>query len=199
MFSGIVESTGSIALLEIKNNCTTMTVIAPDYFSDLKIGDSISVNGVCLTIVTHSHSTFTVVIVPETVRKTTLGNLVVGSLVNLERSLKLSDRIGGHIVQGHVDETGKISDIQTDGDSAILIKIQISTTLSKYIIEKGFITIDGMSITVITALNEYFSVTLIPHTRAVTIAKNYCVGARVNLEVDMMAKYVEKIIEARKQ
>ncbi len=196
MFTGIVETIGVVEHIELINECKTLK-IAPDiYFSDLKINDSLSVNGVCLTITDLSDESIYLTAVPETLRLTNLGMLEKNSIVNLERSLKPDTRNSGHYVQGHVDGMGKIIEIKNEGD-AQLIKISITSSLSKYIVNKGYITIDGMSITIIKSTPEWFTVTFIPHTQNITIVKNYTVNTFVNIEVDILSKYIEKLLEVR--
>ena len=196
MFSGIVESTGTIKKIEIQDHCQTLEVLPFHPMNDLKLGDSISINGVCLTITQLQAESFQVNIVPQTLRVTNLGQLKVNDQVNLERALTLNERIGGHFVQGHIDQTGEIIHLEKDGEAALLAKIRISEHLSKYIVNKGYITIDGMSITIIEAESDWFNVTLIPYTQKVTIANQYKTGTLVNIEVDMMGKYIEKQLKA---
>lgn len=194
MFCGIVETTSLVKSIMWQDGCLHACISKPTDWDDLKIGDSVSVNGVCLTMTSFDTSSFNVTIVPETLRLTNLTALSPGQLVNLERSLKSTDRIGGHQVQGHVDCTGEIIELAKDNSDALLVKIAIPEHLSKYIVNKGFIAIDGMSITVIDVTSTWFTITLIPHTQAVTIANKYQVGSLLNIEVDMMAKYLEKLI-----
>ncbi len=194
MFSGIVETVGRIIQITFDQGCKHVTITPALPFDDIKIGDSISINGVCLTVTHLSENNFDVTIVPETLRLTNLDHLTIHDCVNLERSLKLGDRIGGHYVQGHVDGMGQILELDEDHGAALLVKISFPSPLSPYVINKGFITLDGMSITVIHATAEWFTVTFIPHTQAVTITNQYKKGSWINIEVDMMAKYVERMI-----
>ncbi|TAL60176.1 MAG: riboflavin synthase [Legionella sp.] len=198
MFSGIVETLGTIQLMNSNADAVVFHIQPQMTFADLHIGDSVAVNGVCLTITELLPQSFSVTAVPETLRLTNLGILQQGDQVNLERALLVGGRNGGHNVQGHVDSVGTIAAIEEDGKEAWLIKFTIPMALSKYIVKKGFITIDGMSITVIDAQADWFTVTLIPHTRDVTIANTYQVGTKVNIEVDIMGKYIEKLVEAYK-
>ena len=192
MFSGIVETTGLIELADRTSDCMHFS-IAPDLAcDDLKIGDSVAVNGVCLTVTEFTNEMFRVTAVAETLRLTNLGNLSLDSVVNLERSLKFDGRIGGHYVQGHVDYTGEILDLQHDGESSLLVKISVNPEMAKYIVNKGYITIDGMSITVIEATNQWFTAMFIPHTQELTIVKYYKKGTLLNIEVDIWGKYAEK-------
>lgn len=198
MFGGIVETIGTIQSLTREDDCINFTIAPAMTFDDIAIGDSIAVNGVCLTVTQFSEKTFHVTAVPETLRLTNLGNLSDKSLVNLERSLKVNARLGGHFVQGHVDAVGEIFEIIPDGKNAILVRIRIPQKLTKYIIQKGFIGIDGMSITVIDVGVDWFSVTFIPHTQTTTVVHQYQKGTQVNIEVDMMGKYIEKLFDPTK-
>lgn len=197
MFSGIVETIGIIVNIDLIDGCKQFTIAPEKRFLDLNIGDSVSVNGICLTITEFDDASFKITAVPETLRLTNLNQLSVGSTVNLERSLKMNDRIGGHYIQGHVDATGKILEIKNDDSNALLVKISIPESLTKYIINKGYIGLDGMSITVIEAESNWFTVTFIPHTQAVTVVNQYKLNTLINIEVDIMAKYIEKILGAR--
>lgn len=197
MFSGIVETLGRVLKAKEEGGCLQITVRPLIEFTDLIIGDSLAINGVCLTITEIENNNFSATIVPETLRLTNLGELKEGTWVNLERSLKADGRNGGHHVQGHVDAIGEILEINKDGQQAILLKISIPATSSRYVVSKGYITIDGMSITVIEAEATYFTVTLIPHTLGVTRSKDYQIGTRVNLEVDILGKYVEKLMRVK--
>ncbi len=158
MFNGIVETIGHIEKLEIINGCHHFSISPHQPFHDVKIGDSISVNGVCLTVTHFTRTTFDVTAVPETLRLTNLGQLHMGNLVNLERALISGDRIGGHYVQGHVDGVGNILEIQHDHSDALLVKISIPQTLAKYVAPKGYVGLNGMSLTVIHATPEWFTV-----------------------------------------
>jgi riboflavin synthase len=191
MFSGIVETIGLVHLLEDLRGCLKVVIAPLSPFHDIKVGDSIAVNGTCLTVTQFTPETFTVDIVPETRRLTNLNDIATGKIVNLERSLKVGDRIGGHYVQGHIDDTGTIIGMEKDGQ---LVKIQIPARLEKYIVPKGYVAIDGMSITVINASDHWFSITIIPHTKDMTVANQYRIGTKVNLEVDILSKYIEKIV-----
>lgn len=196
MFSGIVEAIGLVSNMTVTNDGVHFAITPSIRFSDLKTGDSVAANGVCLTVTALSDVTFHTTAVPETLRVTNLHTLNEGSHVNLERSLRLSDRIGGHYVQGHIDGIGKIIDIQRDGKEALIAKISIPSSLAKYIVNKGYIGLDGMSITIIAAGADWFTITFIPHTQQVTIVNQYQVGTLVNIEVDILSKYVEKLVGA---
>ncbi len=195
MFNGIVETIGTIEAIQTKNDCKHFTLSSIKQFDDLKIDDSISVNGVCLTITRIENNTLEVTAVPETLRLTNLQFLSVGSLVNLERAMHFNSRISGHYMQGHVDGVGEILDIKKEGD-ALLVRISLPASLSQYVVNKGYITLDGMSITVIQAEPNSFTVTFIPHTQKITIVKQYSIGKKINIEVDILGKYVEKILGA---
>lgn len=198
MFTGIVENTGSVIAVDTKAGSTCFQIQAPDLLSDVALGDSIAVNGVCLTVTEFTDQTFTVDAVPETLRCTNLDSLKVGSEVNLERAMKADTRIGGHFVQGHVDSRIQILEILPEGD-ALNVRFSLPTALRPYVISKGFIALDGMSLTVMTVDKTSFSVTLIPHTRAASIVKNYQVGQSVNFEADMTAKYIANMMEAYRE
>lgn len=198
MFGGLVETTGEITHIEASQGSKTFTITPATPFNDIALGDSIAVNGVCLTVTQFSSDSFVVTAVPETLRLTNLDELNVHQTVNLERSLKADARVGGHYVQGHVDTTGHVIELTHDNHSnALIVKIGIEQQWSKYMVNKGYITLDGMSITIIESAPTWFTITLIPHTLAVTIAKNYRIGSRINIEVDILGKYVEKLIGAQ--
>jgi riboflavin synthase len=199
MFSGIVEAIGIIVHLEKAQDCLKITIATPQKINDLKIGDSICVNGVCLTITDFpEENQLNMTVVPETLRLTNLGKLFRGSLVNIEKPLKNDSRNSGHAVQGHVDGMGELIELKPDGKEALLVKCAIPPSLAKYLVNKGYIAFDGMSLTVIEARTEWFTVTLIPHTQRVTIASQYRLGSLVNLEVDILSKYVEKLMRYNK-
>ena len=190
MFTGIVEEVGVVA--KISDN--GMTVLATKVTEDLKLGDSIAVNGTCLTAVNFDRTEFSVDLSPETVRRTSLGRLSVGGPVNLERALLASDRMGGHIVQGHVDGTGRIMSTKRDGDSTIF-RIRVPKRLNRYIVEKGFVAVDGISLTVVKIGASSFTLAVIPYTLKNTNLAALSVGDRVNLEADILAKYVESLLD----
>ncbi len=171
-----------------------MTVRASKVLEDVKLGDSIAVNGACLTAVDFSKSEFSVDLSPETMRRTSLGQLSAGGPVNLERALLASDRMGGHIVQGHVDGTGRVMSIKTDGDS-IIFRIRVPKRLNRYIVEKGFVAVDGISLTVVKRGASSFTLAVIPYTLENTNLSALSVGDRVNLEADILAKYVESLLD----
>jgi riboflavin synthase len=193
MFSGIVEVIGYITALAMQDGCKNLSITPAIPFDDLMIGESISVNGICLTVTDFTATSFNVTMVPETLRLTNLDFLKLNDMVNLERSLKVGARIGGHYVQGHVDGIGEIMEITPDNNSsAILVKISLPEKLANYVVNKGYITLDGMSITVIESTPHWFTVTFIPHTQAVTITNQYVFGSKKNIESDIYGKYEEK-------
>ena len=188
MFTGIVEEVGRVAQIEP----TGLTVVGPKVTSDLKVSDSICVNGACLTVTALDGDAFRVDVVPETLRRTNLGALSEGDPVNLERPLALSDRLGGHIVQGHVDATAAIHEIADDGE-ALMISFRAPSSVMRYVVEKGFVAVDGTSLTVVNCALDRFSVTIIPFTRDNTVFRSRRVGDTVNIETDVVAKYVERL------
>jgi riboflavin synthase len=190
VFTGIVEEVGVVA--KISDN--GMTVRATKVTEDLKLGDSIAVNGTCLTAVSFDRTEFSVDLSPETMRRTSLGQLSVGGPVNLERALLASDRMGGHIVQGHVDGTGRVMSTKRDRDSTIF-RIRVPKRLNRYIVEKGFVAVDGISLTVVKRGASSFTLAVIPYTLANTNLAALSVGDRVNLEADILAKYVESLLD----
>ena len=191
MFSGIVEDKGKI--VSFKEGA--LTVHSNLVLEDLKVKESISVNGACLTVTERTSDLFKVDVVPETIRKTNLGLLKEGDWVNLERSTRLGDRIGGHLVQGHVDCTCSIKEIVGDGTAKIM-EFEVPPEIMKYIVQKGFVCVDGVSLTVVECAYSSFSITLIPYTGDHTVLGVKSVGDLVNLEVDMIAKYVESVIDS---
>lgn len=193
MFTGIVEEIGKVVNIKKGAKSSVLTIQGKKIFQDLNIGDSVAVNGVCLTARIFSSNTFTADVMNETLNRSSLGNLRNGSYVNLERAMLANGRFGGHIVSGHIDGIGSIVKIQKD-DNAIWYTISASEDLMKYIVEKGSIAIDGISLTVVKVDNKSFSVSIIPHTAEETILSHKLVGDNVNLENDIIGKYVEKLI-----
>ena len=189
MFTGIVEEVGQVAQLDDHR----LSVRSSEVLVDTKLGDSIAVNGACLTVVSFDEGEFSVDLAPETIRRTSLGNVNAEDWVNLERPLAVSDRLGGHIVQGHVDGTGRITSIRPEGD-CIIIRITSPKRLMPYIVEKGFMAVDGISLTVVKRGASSFTVSVIPYTTENTNLKSKMAGDRVNLEVDIVAKYVESLM-----
>lgn len=184
--------------MSIKNGSNSAKVIitAPLVVADVKLGDSIAVNGICLTVVDYNAGTFTAEVMAETLAKTNLGDLSHGTKVNLERALRLSDRLGGHLVSGHVDGAGMIIR-QTRHDIAIVNEISYPQSMGKYLIPKGSIAIDGISLTIIDVTPAAFTVSLIPHTRGITTLGLKKAGDKVNLEADVIAKYLESLVQQK--
>ncbi|MBH0189095.1 MAG: riboflavin synthase, partial [Nitrospira sp.] len=198
MFTGIVEEMGAISMLEKTLAGTRVTVLASTVMGDLKIGDSVSVNGVCLTAVSIGEREFSVEVSPETLSVTTLGSMAAGTPVNLERAMKMNERIGGHLVAGHVDGVGVIRSRQQDGN-ATFFAIEASQEILRYCVAKGSITVDGISLTINDVTDHGFSVAIIPHTAKVTTLGLKQVNDPVNLESDLIGKYVERLLQERSQ
>ena len=195
MFTGIIETQGIIENIDEVNGGMTVTIEARRIASEIDIGASIAVNGTCLTVVTHDERVFTVQLVEETIRRTTFGTLKTGDTVNLERTLRLSDRIDGHLVQGHVDGIGRITGKEHRGNS-IWYTLEIPDSLSPYLIEKGSIALDGISLTIAALTGNMCAVAIIPHTAEITTFGTKEAGDSVNIEVDMIGKYVESLLQA---
>ncbi len=193
MFTGIVEEVGKVVGMNRGTKSVKLTVAASLIFSDLGIGDSVSTNGVCLTVTHISGNTFTADVAHESLNRSTLGVLKLQSSVNLERAMSACGRFGGHIVSGHIDGSGVIQAVKAD-DIAIWYTIATSSSIMTYIVEKGSITIDGISLTVATVTDKTFSVSVIPHTASQTTLRDRKVGDTVNLENDIVGKYIEKLI-----
>jgi len=198
MFTGIVEEMGAITSLEKTLAGTRMTILASTVMGDLKIGDSVSVNGICLTVVSKGERDFSVDVSPETLSVTTLGHLTAGAPVNLERPMKLNERIGGHLVAGHVDGVGTIRSRHQEGN-AIFFTIEAPQEILRYCVVKGSITVDGISLTINDVSNNGFSVAIIPHTAKVTTLGLKQVNDTINLESDLIGKYVERLLQERSQ
>lgn len=193
MFTGLIEEIGTMeGSLKVEKSMK-LTIKAKKIMDGIKLGDSISTNGVCLTVSAFDKNTFTVDVMPETMRKTNLGKLKRGSLVNLERALMVNDRLGGHIVSGHIDGTGYIKEYK-DEDIATWLTVETTRDIIKYIIPKGSIAIDGTSLTVVDTTDNSFRVSLIPVTKEETVLLKKKVGDEVNLECDIVGKYVERFL-----
>ncbi|WP_329122931.1 riboflavin synthase [Streptomyces sp. NBC_01353] len=193
MFTGIVEELGEVTAVEKLADASRFRLRGPLVTEGAKHGDSIAVNGVCLTVVEFGGGEFTADVMEETLKRSSLGALEVGSRVNLERPMAVGDRLGGHIVQGHVDGTGTILD-RTPSENWEIVKVALPAHLSRYVVEKGSITVDGVSLTVVEAADDWFTISLIPTTLALTTLGIKQSGDPVNLEVDVIAKYVERLL-----
>jgi riboflavin synthase len=189
LFTGIVEEVGEVT----RFSGTCLSIKATLVVDGLKLGDSMSVNGACLTVVEHADREFSVELAPETLRRTSLGALGQSDVVNLERPLSVSDRLGGHIVQGHVDARGRLASTRPEGD-AVIIRFGCPKRLMPYIVEKGFIAVDGISLTVVKKSASSFTASVIPYTLANTNLRERSIGDHVNLEIDIVAKYVESLL-----
>ena len=193
MFTGIVAELGSVKGAQRDSQSGTLTIAAAEVLSDGAIGDSIAIDGVCLTITDLTHDSFTADVSAETLRRTTLGFLKPGDVVNLESALRLADRLGGHLVLGHVDEVGTITGWQDEGTSS-LMRVSISEEAMRYVVHKGSVCVDGVSLTISNLLDNGFEVALIPHTKQVTTLGAKRLGARVNIEVDLLGRYIERLL-----
>ena len=198
MFTGIVEEVGIVQLVDKLPQSARIEIEAKKTLENSKIGDSIAVNGACLTVTNLTVDRFNADISTETLRLTNLGNLKVGSPVNLERSVRLVDRVNGHLVQGHVDEVGKIIGWKDEGDSS-LMRVSISLKSMPNIVYKGSITVDGVSLTIANLLDDSFEISLIPHTKEVTTMGQKQIEDQVNIEVDLIGRYVERLLASKAQ
>ncbi len=196
MFTGIVEELGSVVAVEPMADAARLRIRGPLVTSDAVHGASIAVNGVCLTVVELGDGEFTADVMQETLGRSSLGAVVPGSPVNLERPVTLAARLGGHLVQGHVDGTGTILG-RTPSEHWEVVRVSLPDDLGKYVVEKGSITVDGVSLTVVEAEHDWFSISLIPTTLELTTLGTKQVGDPVNLEVDVVAKYVERMLQWR--
>ena len=194
MFTGIIEEVGHVNRI----SGGSLVVNCAKVIEDVQLGDSIAVNGVCLTVTHFDKSSFTADVMPETVRRTSLAELKKGSPVNLERALTLASRLGGHIVSGHIDGTGEIVKFADEGN-AILMTISAGPELLRYIVEKGSVALDGISLTVAKVTDSDFTVSLIPHTREVTNLGSKKTGSPINIETDVLGKYVEKMLQGQRE
>lgn len=198
MFTGLVEEIGTVKSIQHGARSIRMSIGAKKIMDDVKMGDSISTNGICLTVTSFDSHGFTVDVMPETMRRSNLGSQKVGSRVNLERALRVGDRLGGHMVGGHIDGTGKVVALERE-DNAIWVSIEVSESVLRYVIEKGSIAIDGISLTVASVDERMFKVSIIPLTQQETTLTSKRVGDIVNLECDMTAKYIEKFMLHREE
>lgn len=193
MFTGIVEELGTVAACQPSDTGFDLVVQCSRVLEGTQLGDSIAVNGVCLTVTELTAQSFTAGLAPETRQRTNLDSLSTGSAVNLERSVTPSTRMGGHFVQGHVDTTGRIKEFRTDKD-ALWVSIEVPEALMRYIVHKGYITLDGTSLTVVDVGEDWFNVTLVAYTQQHIVMPKKQVGDKVNVEVDVLGKYVENLI-----
>ncbi|KRC58964.1 MULTISPECIES: riboflavin synthase [unclassified Nocardioides] len=195
MFTGIVEEFGTIEAIEDQGDAIRLTIASDITLSDAGLGDSIAVNGCCLTVAERTDGTWTADVMAESLAKTSLGDLAVGDRVNLERAVTAEKRLGGHIVQGHVDGVGQVVR-RTPSEHWEVVEISMPAEMGRYLVDKGSITVDGISLTVVEAGDDSFTVSLIPETLARTTLGFRSPGDRVNLEVDVIAKHVEKLVRA---
>lgn len=196
MFTGIIEELGTLERVERGQVSAHLTIKAAEILQDVHLGDSIAVNGVCLTVVDFSRTRFTADVMGETLDKTNLGTLRLGDRVNLERAMKLGDRLGGHLVSGHIDGVGVIVDKSPHGIAQVFT-IEAPEVVMRYVIRKGSVAVDGISLTVVDHTDRSFRVSIIPHTGKMTTLGFKKKGDSVNLEADMIARYVERMLEAR--
>lgn len=197
MFTGIVEEKGVLKGVQHGANWLVLAIEASKVLENVSLGDSIAVNGVCLTVTSFTQTSFTADVMPETYEKTNLSSLSIGTKVNLERAMAADGRFGGHFVSGHVDGTGTVQSIKPLGN-AVVYEIRAAESLLYYMIPKGSITIDGTSLTILNVNSQSFTVSIIPHTLDHTTLKDRRVGDLVNLECDMVGKYIEKFVHQRK-
>lgn len=193
MFTGIVEEVGTVERLEVGQRPHLLTIAASTVLEDAQLGDSINVNGTCLTVTRLSPRTFTVGLMPETLRRSNLGDLHPGDGVNLERALTLKSRLGGHLVQGHVDGVGRITARRPELD-ALWVTISAPPEAMYYLVPQAYVAVDGVSLTVVEVAGSTFSISLVDYTQAHVTLSHKQVGGQVNLEVDILAKYVEKLL-----
>lgn len=193
MFTGLIETQGTIARIDRVAGGAQLEIYAPDFGRDMAIGDSIAVEGACLTVAKFIRGAFVADVSDETIAKTTLGTLTVGAKVNLERALRMSDRLGGHLVSGHIDGVGRLLLRHPAGNSTVY-QFQVPGELMEYVVPKGSIAVDGVSLTVAQIRGDSFAAAVVPHTESVTGFKDKPIGAPVNIEIDTMAKYVRKFV-----
>jgi riboflavin synthase len=199
MFTGIVEELGSVRSVTANEGGARFVFESEIVLDDIELGASIAVNGCCLTVTAHDETTWSADAVIETLARTNLGGLAAGDGVNLERPVRLADRLGGHMVQGHVDATGTVRSREPQPDGSELITIDAPDDVLRYVVHKGSITVDGVSLTVARRADDGFAVALIPHTLAVTTLGARAPGDRVNLEADLIAKYIERLMLSREE
>ena len=197
MFTGIIEEIGIVKSVRKLNHASVLTIAAGKVLGDMKVGDSINTNGVCLTVTSFSFEGFTVDVMPETFTRSGLSALAAGQKVNLERALRLADRLGGHIVSGHIDGVGKISRTWKD-ENAVWFTLTAGPSILRYIVEKGSVALDGISLTVVRVDSRSFDVSVIPHTKYETTLLTKTTGSNLNIECDILGKYVEKLVHGGK-
>jgi riboflavin synthase len=197
MFTGIVEELGRVRAITPNEGGARVVIDAKAVLDDAELGASISVNGCCLTVVDFDAAAgwWAADAVTETLSRTNLGGLAPGDPVNLERPVRLADRLGGHLVQGHVDATGTVAAKTPNADGSMTLRVDAPESITRYTVEKGSITVDGVSLTIVDAARDHFTIAVIPHTQTVTTLGPIPVGGRVNLEVDVIAKYVERLLD----
>jgi riboflavin synthase len=196
VFTGIIEEIGGLVGISPRGNALSLTIKATKVISDLKEGDSIAVNGACLTVVAWEKDIFIVEVSPETLARSNLGKLRIGERINLERALKLGDRLGGHQVTGHIDGVGRIVALEREGEF-LFITVQAPPEVMKYVVVKGSIALDGVSLTIAACWGDRFQISVIPYTAKVTTIGQKSMGSEVNLEADLVGKYIERFMSAR--
>ena len=194
MFTGIVGSRGTVRKARRRDGLVALEIDAPDVAKELEVGDSVAVNGICLTATATRRRRFSIQAMRETLDRSTLGDVARGSIVNLELPARIGDRLGGHLVQGHVDAVARVERVEDDG-AARRVWVGVSESMLRYVVAKGSVALDGVSLTVVAVGPTGFEVALVPHTLAATTLGNVRVGERLNLEVDVLAKYVERLME----
>ncbi len=194
MFTGLIEEMGAVARIEPRPEGRRLWILAARVLEDARVGDSIAVSGCCLTVAALGDGQFAVEAVPETLRRTTLGDLAPGEAVNLERALRLDQRLGGHLVQGHVDGVAEVRAVVPEGEGRRLT-LELPESLARFVAEKGSLAVDGISLTIARCDGRRCEIALIPHTLDVTVAGAYLAGRRVNVEVDLMARYVARLLD----
>jgi riboflavin synthase len=193
MFTGLVQITGEVVAMELSDSGTRLTVLAPEIAPEAALGESIAVNGCCLTVAAKTGTTLTFDLLRETLARTDLGDARPGSLVNLERALAFNGRLGGHFVQGHIDCVGEVLEYEAVG-ADFRLEVALPAEFARYVVNKGSLAVDGISLTVAELGKQSAVLWIIPHTRTVTNLRERCAGDRVNLEFDLLAKYVERLL-----
>ena len=193
MFTGIIEETGTVKGIDRRGGVLRLTIEAHTVCEDIKVGDSVAVNGACLTVVDFDHKSISFDIMDETLKVTNLGKIKLAQKVNLERSLKVSDRLSGHLISGHIDGMGRLAMRQASGKNLVL-RIVTSTDIMRYLVPKGSVAVDGISLTIVDLGKDYFTVHIIPHTLRMTNLDSKKVGDMLNLEVDLLSKYVQRYL-----